>query len=160
MASRQVTHDHRTAAREVIAETDRLLNPQPTPEPTPEPWLFDERVRAAGSSLFKGGHYTRAVHAVWEALIAAVREKSGKTDMDNSPLMEHVFNRDNPILRLYENPNEQRGVQGLFAGSVLAIRNRVGHTHRELFDRDEAMEIMAFASYLFRLLDRSEKVRQ
>jgi uncharacterized protein (TIGR02391 family) len=116
---------------------------------------LDSRVLTASGKLFADGHYKEAAREAFVALIAAVREKSGKTGGMDKDVMIQAFKEDGGLLRISDNPNEQQGYMWLFAGSVSAIRNPLSHVSGAAIDKHEAMEYLALASLLFRYLDRS-----
>jgi uncharacterized protein (TIGR02391 family) len=114
------------------------------------------KVREVAGKLFQDGHFRQAILDVYIALVNAVKEKSG-CNLDNSPLMQKVFSRDNPILRVSEDSDEQLGFMWLFSGAVMAIRNPKAHSLVAQDDPMRTMEWLAFASVLFRILDESKK---
>jgi hypothetical protein len=72
--------------------------------------------------------------------------------------MQKVFSKNNPILKVSDNEDEQLGFMWLFSGSVMAIRNPKAHSLIEQNNPERTLEWLAFASVLFKILDESEKV--
>ena len=122
------------------------------------PYKLDQRVIDAAGDLYAIQHYSEAVRRAFVALINAVRAKSGRTAATDRDAMVQAFRDADPALRLSEDANEQQGFMWLFAGATAAIRNPLSHTAEEMLGAEEAAECLAFASLLFRYLDRSEKV--
>jgi uncharacterized protein (TIGR02391 family) len=114
------------------------------------------KVQEVAGKLFQGGHYRQAILDVYIALVNAVKEESG-CNADNVPLMQKVFSRDNPILRISEDSDEQLGFMWLFSGAVMAIRNPKAHSLVAQDDPVRTMEWLAFASVLFEILDESKR---
>lgn len=114
------------------------------------------KVREIAGKLFQDGHFRQAILDVYIALVNAVKEKSG-CNLDNSPLMQKVFSRDNPILRISEDSDEQLGFMWLFSGAVMAVRNPKAHSLVAQDDPVRTMKWFAFASVLFEILDESKK---
>jgi hypothetical protein len=66
--------------------------------------------------------------------------------------MQRVFSEKTPILHLGDK-DTQLGHMWLFSGAVMAFRNVLSHSSAAIADPNKALEILAFGSYLFRLLD-------
>jgi uncharacterized protein (TIGR02391 family) len=118
---------------------------------------FHPTVLDVAGSLFRDGHYRQAVLDAYIALNKAVQAKSGRPDLDGSSLMQHVFSPKNPVLKLSNDQTEQQGVMHLFSGAIQAIRNPNAHNLDENDSQavEEVLERLAFASLLFRWLDRA-----
>jgi uncharacterized protein (TIGR02391 family) len=118
--------------------------------------LHPEVVKASGK-LFLDGHYRQAVLDAFIALNNAVQAKSGRPDLDGTSLMQHVFAPKDSMLTVSDDKNEQLGALHLFTGAILGIRNPRAHTLDENDPKviDETLELLAFASFLFRQLDRA-----
>ena len=116
------------------------------------------KVLAAASRLFEGGHYRQAVLDAFIALNSEVQSKSGRSDLDGTSLMQHVFSVRDPVLSLSDEKNEQLGNMHLFSGAILGIRNPRAHNLDDNDPQviDETLELLAFASFLFRQLDRAQ----
>lgn len=90
------------------------------------------KIEAAASPLAADGHHWEAVFAACKQLVHMVKEKSGRSDLDGTPLMRHAFSRNSPILRFNElktpsDHDEQEGMMSLFVGVMMALRNPGGH---------------------------------
>ncbi len=118
----------------------------------------------AATKLYLDGHYAQAVFEAGKALIALVKVKSGKADLDGAPLMQSVFSVNNPILAFstladQSDRDEQQGMMTLYAGAVLAIRNPGGHRVGVIEQPDRALQHLELLSYLADRLDETKKVR-
>lgn len=100
----------------------------------------------------KVGNYRSAVLDTYIALISAVKEKSGRYDLDGKPLMSEAFSPENGILIVSEDKEVQRGYMFLYMGAVAGIRNDMAHRLGEI-NSLEAAEWLAFVSALNRVLD-------
>ena len=76
-------------------------------------------------------------------------------DIGGAKLMEHVFSKDKPIIRLSDKAEEQKGFMFLFSGAIKAIRNKCTHKLYKL-DLQEVLEILGFLSFLFRTADKGK----
>ncbi|MFI5394055.1 MAG: TIGR02391 family protein [Candidatus Binatia bacterium] len=120
-------------------------------------------IAAASRQLYRNGHYSNAVFDASKALIALVKEKSGKTALDGAPLMRTVFSPKDPNLafndlRDQSDRDEQEGMMHLFEGAVLALRNPRGHSF--LDDSGEvALECIIFLSMLANRLELAKRLK-
>lgn len=126
-------------------------------------WLrlnLHPKIIEAARELMDDGYYRQAISQTYVSLVSSVKEKSGRLDLDNSPLMQQVFSKNDPLLRCSSDPDEQLGFMWLFSGAVMAIRNPRAHKMSDETDKnvDRALEWLAFASALFRILDDAEVV--
>lgn len=113
-------------------------------------------VQKTAGELFKNGHYRQAILDTYIALVDAVKVKSGRHDLDNTPLMQTVFSVKNPELRISSDSDEQLGFMWLFSGAVMGIRNPKAHRLIEQKDPQRTIEWLSFASVLLRVLDESK----
>ena len=79
--------------------------------------------------------------------------------------MNQVFSEKTPWLLVGDITKQtgrdvQTGYRSLFVGAVQAIRNPDAHEALKDLDQEEALEALAFASMLMRLLDAATLVRQ
>jgi uncharacterized protein (TIGR02391 family) len=122
--------------------------------------LHPEIERAAGQ-LYRDGHYAHAIEDAMKALNTFVKMRSGRDDLDGTPLMQQVFSPNNPVLRFNDlhdqsDRDEQQGFMMLFTGAVAALRNK--RAHKIVHDDPErALEFIAFISLLAKLLDEAKK---
>ena len=73
--------------------------------------------------------------------------------MSGVKLMEYVFSKNNPIIQISKKAEEQQGFMFLFSGAIKAIRNQCAHKLYNI-DLQEALEILNFLSFLFRVVDK------
>jgi len=132
----------------------------PAPSPAIDTIRLHPRVRAVSSKLFNDGHYRLAIFRACLALNEAVQQRSGRSDLDGTSLMQHVFSKDKPVLKFNRHPDEQQGYMWMFSGMSMAVRNPRAHQVgvSEDLDANEALELLASLSALFRALDTAEKV--
>ncbi len=114
--------------------------------------LHPEAIMAAGK-LMKDGHFSQAVFETFKALEIYVANASGKKGLVGADLMQQVFSPKAPLIELSKHLEEQAGFMMLYAGAMKAIRNNHGHQKVSL-NEQEAIEWLAFASALFRLVDK------
>ncbi len=100
----------------------------------------------------KVGNYRSAVLDTYIALILAVKEKSGRYDLDGVPLMSEVFSPEKGNISVSDDKEVQRGYMFLFMGAVGGIRNDMAHRLGTI-NALEATEWLAYASALFKVLD-------
>ncbi len=124
---------------------------------------FHPIVKEAASKLFENGHYPECVFAAFRDLVAYVKTKSGRSDLDGVSLMGTVFSKDSPILALNElrstsDKDEQDGFKFLYMGATAAFRNPPAHEKIQLTDPKKALEYLTLASLLARRVDEARKV--
>lgn len=148
-----VTYDDKVAGRNLIHKIDLISGKKTS-------YQWHPRVIEASAKRFSDGHYKDAVREAFVALIDAVRKQSnqpsGQGSQDKHAMIQ-AFRVQDGLLRLSDDANVQEGYQQLFAGSVMAIRNPLSHVAGESIDENEAIECLAFASLLFRYLDRAQQ---
>lgn len=116
------------------------------------------RLLAASEKLFHDGHYSEAVFGAFKSLEEYVKEKSGIKDKSGKRLMGHVFDENNPILKIKcSRPDtakeEQEGFKFIFMGLMLGIRNPKAHYTITQRDRARTAQYLALASLLFKTVD-------
>ncbi len=121
------------------------------------------RVGGASADLYRDGHYGNAVLNAGIALVNYVKERSGRHDLDGAGLMSTVFSKNAPVLAFNDNKDktdqdEQEGLMHLFMGAVLALRNPRAHTLTS-DSAEEALESIAFLSFLAKRLDEAKRVK-
>lgn len=148
--------NYRQAIEMVLAEITGARHPSRL---TTSLLSLHPKVIAAASKLFDDGHYQEAVFAAYRSLVEEVKTTSGRGDLDGSSLMQQVFSPKTPTLVLSDDPDEQLGYMWLFAGAVMAIRNPRAHKSASAgkVSTDETLELLAFASTLFRKLEQAQK---
>ncbi|MEI6141165.1 MAG: TIGR02391 family protein [Mariniphaga sp.] len=106
--------------------------------------------------LYLDGYYRQAVLDCFIHIIDYVKIKSGRHDIDGVPLMQTVLSPKNPLINLTNNPDQQLGFMWLYSGAVMGIRNYYAHRIVEIKDKQEAYELLCFASLLLRFLDKTK----
>jgi len=120
---------------------------------------------------FEDRYYADAVESAFKEVIKRVKDyvnpkinDPNSRILDGDPLMNRAFGCDGqlePIIKFnnlqsIEEKDEQRGLMFLFKG-IVGIRNRKAHENITLDDPYRAMEYLALASLLMRLLDEHAK---
>lgn len=140
-----------------------------TPKPEDFVELYDilvksQALRDVTRKLFLGGHYARAVEEAYKCLNNRVKVKTG-LDKDGQDLMNQAFSEKNPILKLnnlktVSQRDEQIGYMLIFGGCMTGIRNPRAHEHQLWDSPDVALEMLAWANHLMRVVDRAKRVRR
>ncbi len=147
---------------EIFTEGVRAVQREERAKHGPEPfnlYNFHPAVVTAAESLFRDGHHSQAVLRTFIALNNAVQVRSDRPHLDGTGLMQKVFSPNNgPILQVAGGNDKQLGAMWLFSGAIMAVRNPLAHNADESLTADMALEWLAFASALFRLLDDAQKV--
>ncbi len=122
--------------------------------------LHPEIARAT-AKLFEEGLHAKAVEAACKALEGLVRLRAGRHDEGGKTLMMGVFSPQEPVLRFSaleteSDRSEQEGLMLLFAGTMLALRDPGAYGPQE-DGADHALEYIALASLLAKILDRAER---
>ncbi len=120
------------------------------------------KVKKASQELFLNGHYPSAIFDAFKQVEIAVKEKSGIKGKFGAALMQEVFSANTPILKVNDgvkdsDGDEQKGFMMLFTGAQIGIRDPKGHDNIEQKDPKVAMQYIAFASLLCRMVDKSTK---
>jgi uncharacterized protein (TIGR02391 family) len=116
-------------------------------------------IAKAASKLYLDGHYANAVLDAVKALNNIVRLRSGLIE-DGVTLMEKAFSPSNPIIKFNDlstqsDRDEQLGFMRMFSGAVSGLRNpRADDFIHD--DPERALEFIAFASLLAKLLDEAK----
>lgn len=127
---------------------------------------FHPEVIRHSQKLFMKGEYFHAVFEAAKAFNNAVKQKAGIAK-DGQDLMHTVFTPERAILRLTpcRTPTErdiQDGFRFLCVGLMAAIRNPTAHEPAITFpiDREDALDVLSFISYLFKQLDKAEYYKE
>jgi len=123
-------------------------------------------IKEVSQQRFEDGHYADAVEAAFKEVIKRVkgfiRDKTGE-DLDGDKAMNRAFGCENqvPLIKFNDlqhvgEKDEQKGIMYLFKG-IVGIRNRKEHENVILDDLYKAIEYLALASLLMRLLDEYAK---
>jgi uncharacterized protein (TIGR02391 family) len=116
---------------------------------------FHTEVAKTSAALGANGHHRQAIIDAFIGVESAVQRKTGLKDTGDA-LMSRAFSARAPVLRLSEHEEEQAGFMFLFKGAVKAVRNPYAHRLISPESPIEALEWLALASALHRLLDRAE----
>ena len=115
----------------------------------------------ASRRAFNSGLHQEAVRRAFQSVNNRVKQLTSTT-RDGFDLMGWAFN-DSPQLHMTSRcteseRNEHAGLRFLMQGAMLGIRNPRAHEDHWEPDEDEAavLELLGFASYLHRCLDRCE----
>jgi uncharacterized protein (TIGR02391 family) len=127
--------------------------------------VTDADLSAATRTLYRDGHYARAVEEAFKFLDNAVRGRAGEDALDGQALMLHVFDPGAPVLRLSSlrstsQRNEQAGYRFMFAGAMTGIRNPRAHEYAIVDEANVALEMLVIANHLMRVLRRSTRTRR
>ncbi len=120
------------------------------------------RISDVSRDLFMDGHHWDAVFAASKALVNYVKERSGRHDLDGTPLVRTVFSKNSSILAFNDladqtDQDEQEGMMHLFEGAVMAVRNPGGHSFPEGSEQ-RAVECISFLSMLaYRLQEANRR---
>lgn len=151
------------AAPEVPAAPSPAPKASVIEEPTPvaaQPSKLEglhPRVLEVAQKLFQDGHFRSAVLETYVALDNDVRRKSG-LQHDGTALMQKAFSNKAPILKVAGGDDSQQGAMWLFSGAVMGVRNVLAHDQKANPPEQEALELLHFASTLFRRLDLAVNV--
>lgn len=115
------------------------------------------RVMEVAQKLFQDGYFRSAVLDTYVALDNDVRRKS-RLQLDGTELMQKSFTNKSTILKVAGGDSPQQGTMWLFSGAVMGVRNVLAHDHSIHPSEQEALELLYFASTLFRRLDLSVNV--
>jgi uncharacterized protein (TIGR02391 family) len=148
-------NDHRFAVELVRKiEVGLGLAPPPTPAHT-----FDHRIIAVARDAYAAANYTDAVRRAYVEVINEVKKKAETPpSLDGVDLMNKVFSKNKSILSVSDDPDQQEGSMNLFKGAVSMIRNPPSHSNEVKLTKNEADELLWFATYLLRILDSSTKL--
>lgn len=125
-----------------------------------------QRIKEVVGTKYEDGHYAEAVESGFKEVIKRVKdyvnEKNGG-NLDGAKAMGRAFDfdRQEPLIKFNdlqseEEKDEQRGISFLFKG-IVGIRNRKAHENITLNDPYRALEYLALASLLMRLMDEYAK---
>ena len=125
-----------------------------------------QKVKEVVGAKFEDRHYAEAVESAFKEVIKRVKDfvntkTKGGFDGDKAMNRAFGFETQEPLIKFNflqsdEEKDEQRGIMYLFKG-VVGIRNRKAHENITLNDPYRALEYLALASLLMRLLDEHER---
>ncbi len=131
--------------------------------------LYDILVRSQAlrdttRKLFFDGHYARAVEEAYKCLNNTVKIKS-HLNKDGQDLMNEELSVKNPVLKLNDlrtesKRNEQIGYMLILGGCMTGIRNPRAHEHQLWDSPNIALEMLAWANHLMRVVHKAKHVRK
>jgi uncharacterized protein (TIGR02391 family) len=138
-----------------------------SPEPVSVTCTLHPKIAKVAAERYNRGAYNDAVRSAFQAVEHRVHTLVGPTNAVGDRLMGIAFNA-NPgppmltVTRFTDGSleSEQNGMQALFKGAMQALRNPRSHGPDRADDRDEADEMLAFASFLMRRLDIEDVKRE
>lgn len=118
------------------------------------------KIISVSETLFQDGHYSQSIFEAVKILEKEIKNKSKIKDKSGVSLVNHVFNKDNPIIKIVEGNeswqvDEREGFRFLFMGTFLGIKNPKSHDNPNLSDSAKALEYLSFLSLLMKRLDES-----
>ncbi|WP_405668944.1 TIGR02391 family protein [Streptomyces sp. NBC_00055] len=155
---------------EVVLQPPLFGAPAPT-EGSPEPMAvtcnLHPLIAEVAAERYNRGAYNDAVRSAFQAVEHRVDTLVGGSNAVGNALMGVAFNvkPGPPMLTVTRSTggsleSEQTGMQFLFKGAMQALRNPRSHGPDEKDDRDEAEEMLVFASFLMRRLDIEDDKRK
>lgn len=123
---------------------------------------FAVAIEGAVAPLIHDGHFSSAALEAIKVMATVLREKSG-LDLDGDALAGKALAAPDPLVRVVGVGGTggdaiQRGVMQAAQGIFQAARNPLAHS-RITLSRDEAMEIVAMASFVVRSVERGTEGR-
>lgn len=125
---------------------------------------FDERnvhesLRPVSKALFDDGHFAQATFEAYKFVDKIVQRISGNSE-SGVKLMMQAFSHTSPQVQLNKlvstsDQDEQKGYQFLFAGAVMAVRNRRGHDVGVPDGPDVCLDHLSLASFLLRRIEEA-----
>lgn len=112
-------------------------------------------------TLFMQGHTNNAVRRATELFEKLVIERSNSPGQFGINLIKHIFDEDNPIIRInkFENEDdrkEQKGFKYLGMGTMGCIRNKFSHGDAIQIDFLEGFKLLCFLSYMLETVERAD----
>ncbi|WP_326604215.1 TIGR02391 family protein [Streptomyces sp. NBC_01800] len=117
-------------------------------------------IAEVAAERYDRGAYNDAVRSAFQAVEHRVHTMVPPTTLVGDRLMGYALNTNagEPLITVTRSTgnsldSERTGMQSLFKGAMQALRNPRSHGPDEKDDRDEADEMLVFASFLMRRLD-------
>jgi len=141
-----------------------LAEPTIAPRVAFEGRTLNAAIGTAAQRLYLDGHYAQAVFEAGKTLIALVKARSGRSDLDGVPLMQTVFSVKDPILAFNNRSDqsdidEQQGMMHLYIGAAMGVRNPVGHRVGVTERPDRALQYLELFSLLADRLDDTKRIK-
>lgn len=120
----------------------------------------------AAARLWADGHLRMAVQAAGEALVAEVKVRTGRRDLEATPMWQQLFSdkepqRGEPRLRWPGDPKDKavsgmrEGLRQFSTGVQMTVRNAATHGNDDLSPQD-GLERLAALSLLARFVDQCD----
>ena len=109
-------------------------------------------IREKVEKLINEENNNEAVLFAFKMIEIIIREKTNNKKF-GMELMNEIFSSKNPVIKFSNDENEQSGFMFLFKGAMGAVKNIAVHKDFKP-SNEEAIELVYFASYLLRLLDK------
>lgn len=120
---------------------------------------LDQKLLKNVYPMFLRGDYDTAILQAYKEVEVRVRDKAGLSNNDYGvELIKKAFNPASGILTDPDPnvpPSEKLALYTLFTGSIGTFKNPNSHRNINLNDPSEAAEIILFANYLLKVIDRS-----
>ena len=115
--------------------------------------VLDPGLRQDVFADFVRGDYESVVFKAYKAVEVAVRTAGGYSAGEiGTKLMRQAFHvEEGPLSNTSDEKSERQAIQDLFAGSIGAFKNPASHRNVAL-GPDDAVQLVAFASYLLRIV--------
>ena len=125
--------------------------------------VSDRELLGLVAPLYDSGHYSHAVEEACKFLDDLVKDKSGRSDLTGSSLMQHVFSPNNPVLALNSGTtesekNEQRGYMQIITGVMIGVRNPRAHGSGWTDSKEHALQLLSLANHLVEKVKTATKV--
>lgn len=124
--------------------------------------LQDEELRnRCGDILLARSNFDRPINQATLLLEDRIRAKSQPNRrLVGENLVGYAFNADlsQTVLKISDNPDEQRGFTSILRGIVPVFRNPTHHHITNTFTREEALRVCSFIDVLLRVVDNSAKI--
>lgn len=129
---------------------------------TPLLMKMEQKVRR----LIRDGHYDQSVNTACQFLSDIIRHKSGVNDKDGMQLINLVFKKEQPLLRIKHNDehpqltNWQGGLHQIYAGIAALFRNPQSHANLEIGKEEaeaQTQAIIGLAAVIEHCTERVEE---
>jgi uncharacterized protein (TIGR02391 family) len=124
--------------------------------------LDDELHERCQDLLLAKSNFDRPISQATLVLEDRIRNKSQPSQrLVGEALVRYAFNPElsNTVLKISDNPEEQKGFTLIMQGMVPAFRNITHHHVTDSFSREDALRVCAFIDVLLKVVDNSKKVK-
>ncbi|CDI05153.1 TIGR02391 family protein [Candidatus Nitrosotenuis uzonensis] len=126
----------------------------------PKELKLHPKIVAVSEKLYRNKHYSQAIFEAVKVLEMEIKTKSRIRDKIGVNLVNHVFNKDHPTIKIVEGDesaqiDEREGFRFLYMGAFLGIKDPKSHSTPNLEDSAKALEYIAFLSLLMKRLDEA-----